>query len=64
MSMDGKNVFMPRFIAFDFETPNHNNDRISAIGISVIEDGTIVDSYFSLVNPETNFDTFNIELVR
>ena len=64
MSIDGKNVFMPRFIAFDVETPNHNNDRISAIGISVIEDGSIVDSYFSLVNPETYFDTFNVELTE
>lgn len=26
-----------RYIAFDGETPNYANDRISAIGISVIE---------------------------
>ena len=51
-----------RYIAFDVETPNHNNDRMSAIGISVIENGEIVDEYYSLVNPEVEFDPFNIEL--
>ena len=30
---------MERFVAFDVETPNYRNDRMSAIGISVIEDG-------------------------
>lgn len=51
-----------RFIAFDVETPNYANDRISAIGISVVEDGSIVDELYSLVNPETKFDRFNISL--
>ena len=51
-----------RFIVFDVETPNHLNHRISSIGITVIQDGKIVDSFSSLVNPECGFDTFNIEL--
>ena len=41
-----------RYIAFDVETPNCANDRMSAIGITVIEDGVIVDDFYSLVNPE------------
>ncbi len=53
---------MPRFIAFDVETPNHLSDRMSAIGITVIEDGTIKDEFYSLVNPETYFDYFNTRL--
>ena len=53
---------MSRFIAFDVETPNYYNNRMSAIGITVIEDGAIVDEYYSLVNPETHFDIFNTEL--
>ena len=53
---------MARFIAFDVETPNAANNRISAIGISVVEDGRIVDSFYSLVNPECRFDPFNIQL--
>lgn len=51
-----------RYIAFDVETPNYDNDRISAIGITVIENGTIVDDFYSLVNPEARFDRFNINL--
>ena len=50
----------PRFVVFDVETPNRWNNRMSAIGISVIEDGRIIDEFFSYVNPETDFDWFNI----
>ena len=53
---------MSRYIAFDVETPNHLNNRMSAIGITVIEDGAVVDQFFSLVNPETHFDYFNVQL--
>lgn len=51
-----------RYIAFDVETPNYANNRMSAIGISVIDHGTIVDDYYTLVNPETHFDYFNVQL--
>ena len=40
-----------RYIAFDVETPNSYNDRMSAIGITVIENNQIVDTIYSLVNP-------------
>ena len=53
---------MSRFIAFDVETPNRANDRMSAIGITVIENGEIADSFYSLVDPETTFDAFNVRL--
>lgn len=48
-----------RYIVFDVETPNRLNHRMSAIGISVIEDGNITDEFYSLVDPETDFDPFN-----
>ena len=51
-----------RYTVFDVETPNHINHRMSAIGITVVEDGKIINSYYSLVQPETDFDPFNIEL--
>ena len=51
-----------RYIAFDVETPNYANDRMSAIGIAVVEDGAITEEFYSLVNPEVHFDRFNIEL--
>ena len=51
-----------RYIVFDVETPNRYNNRMSAIGISVIEDGRIADEFFSLVDPEQPFDWFNTKL--
>ena len=50
---------MSRYIAFDVETPNRLNHRMSAIGISVVENGAIVEEFSSLVDPETDFDPFN-----
>lgn len=53
---------MYRYIVFDVETPNRYNDRMSAIGISVIDGGAITEEFFSYVNPETAFDYFNTRL--
>ena len=53
---------MARFLAFDVETPNARNDRMSAIGLTLIEDGRIKRTHATLVNPETHFDRFNVQL--
>lgn len=58
-TIDSNNM---KYIVFDVETPNRYNSRISAIGITVIEDGEITDSFFSYVDPETFFDPFNTQL--
>ena len=51
-----------RYVAFDVETPNAQNRRMSAIGVSVIENGQIVQELYTLVDPQTHFDPFNIAL--
>ena len=51
-----------RYLAFDVETPNARNDRMSAIGLTVIEDGQVKRTHATLINPETHFDDFNIAL--
>lgn len=53
---------MSRFVCFDVETPNLRNDRMSAIGVSVVENAVITEEFYSLINPETSFDSFNIAL--
>ena len=53
---------MPRFVAFDVETPNAANNRMSAIGAAVIEEGEIVSTFSSYIDPEVHFDPFNIRL--
>lgn len=51
-----------RYLVIDVETPNHNNDRISAIAVSSIVNGEIQGQRYYLVNPEAEFDTFNVRL--
>ena len=51
-----------RYICFDVETPNAANERMSAIGISIIEHNAITQEFFSYVNPEQPFDSFNTQL--
>ena len=50
------------YVAFDVETPNSRNDRMSAIGVVVVENGEQTTSFYSLINPEEPFDSFNIQL--
>ena len=42
---------MSRYVVFDVETPNAMNHRMSAIGITVIENDEIVDEFYSLGLP-------------
>ena len=51
---------MSRFVVFDVEAPNRENRRMSAIGLTIIEDGKVTDEFYSLVDPETYFDTLNV----
>ena len=53
---------MSRFIIFGVETPNYRCNRMSAIGITVLEEGVVTNEFSSLINPETDFDAFNIRL--
>ena len=50
------------YVAFDVETPNYRNDRMSAIGLVVVQNGEQTTSFYTLVDPETSFDAFNIQL--
>lgn len=51
-----------RIVAFDVETPNCRNHRMSAIGVCIVEEGKLVQEFATLVNPQTRFDPFNITL--
>lgn len=53
---------LDRFVAFDLEMPSNKN-RISAIGITVVEKGEVVDRIYYLVNPETEFEPLIIKLI-
>ena len=51
------------FVAFDIEMPSQAVFSISAIGVTVVKGGRITDRYYSLVNPETKFSKYVIDLI-
>ena len=53
---------MERFAVFDVETPNWRNSRMSAVGITLLEDGIITEEFCSLIDPQQPFDVFNTQL--
>ena len=51
-----------KYAAFDVETPNSQNRRMSAVGVTLLDETGITGNFSFLVNPETHFDPFNISL--
>lgn len=48
------------FVAIDLETANNDRSSICAMGMVKVKDNEIVDTYYTLVDPETYFDGFNV----
>ncbi len=51
-----------RFVAIDFETANADLASICQVGLVTFEDGRVVESWGSLVNPEDYFDWINVDI--
>lgn len=51
-----------QYCIFDVETPNRCNDRICSMGVVVVADSKILLSRTYLIDPETDFDAFNVNL--
>ena len=49
---------MRDFAAIDFETANGERSSVCSVGVVVVRDGEIVDSFYSLIQPEPNYYTF------
>ena len=46
---------MKDFVAIDFETANGQHSSICSVGLVVVRNGEIVDTYYSLVKPTPNY---------
>lgn len=46
---------MKNFVAIDFETANFQRSSVCSVGIVVVEDGVITDSYYDLIRPYPNY---------
>jgi DNA polymerase III subunit epsilon len=50
------------FVALDVETANPNFSSICQVGVVAFQDGKLLDSWESLINPEDYFDEMNISI--
>ena len=46
---------MKDFAAIDFETANNERSSVCSVGIVVVRDGEITDTFYSLIQPEPNY---------
>ena len=46
---------MKDFAAIDFETANYERSSVCSVGIVIVRNGEIVDSFYSLIQPEPNY---------
>lgn len=52
------------FAAIDFETANEQLSSICSIGIVIVNNGTITDRFYSLVQPEPNYYNYGNSMVH
>ena len=46
---------MENFAAIDFETANNERSSVCSVGVVIVRNGEIVDSFYSLIQPEPNY---------
>lgn len=46
---------MDNFAAIDFETANNERSSVCSVGVVIVRGGEIVDSFYSLIQPEPNY---------
>ncbi len=46
---------MKDFAAIDFETANYSPTSVCSVGVVIVRNGVIVDSFYSLIQPEPNY---------
>ena len=55
---------MKDFAAIDFETANYERTSVCSVGIVVVRHGEIVDSFYSLIQPEPNYYNYRCSIVH
>lgn len=49
---------MDNFAAIDFETANSERTSVCSVGIVIVRNGEITDTFYSLILPEPNYYTY------
>ncbi|CAI2641268.1 3'-5' exonuclease [Apilactobacillus apinorum] len=50
------------FVAIDFETANNQRDSACSLALTVVRDNQIVDEFYTLINPEVEFNYRNTQI--
>lgn len=59
-----KNAVMKDFAAIDFETANQYRSSVCSVGVVIVRDGHIKDSFYSLIHPEPDFYSWRCQQVH
>ena len=46
---------MDNFAAIDFETANNERTSVCAVGVVIVRNGKVADTFYSLIQPEPNY---------
>jgi DNA polymerase-3 subunit epsilon len=52
------------FIAIDFETANQQLSSVCSVGVVMVRNGQIVDTFYSLIQPEPNYYSYFCQRVH
>lgn len=55
---------MKNFAAIDFETANSERSSVCSVGVVIVREGKIADSFYSLIQPEPNYYTYRCSLTH
>ncbi len=53
-----------KIVAIDFETANHHDGSMCAVGLAIFDRGQLVDSFYSLIRPPQGTGRFRADFVR
>ena len=56
---------MKDFAAIDFETANNQRSSVCSVGLVIVRDGEITDTFYSLINPVsyTHLDVYKRQMI-
>lgn len=55
---------MKDFAAIDFETANYERSSVCSVGLVIVKGGMVVDKFYSLIQPEPNYYSYQNTLVH
>jgi len=57
-------TMMKDFAAIDFETANSERSSVCSVGVVIVKDWQITDTFYSLIHPEPNYYTYRCTQVH